>query len=379
MAMVLLGCVSSAGAEFQPEAVGKVETLPARYPEHWVMVHDVSFFHMFEGEVVVVDPLATTVGDQYKGMMPASFIAAYRRGRERNEHYVVETFYSRGGRGGTRTDVVTIYDPATLKVAAEIEIPAKRVTGMPKALMTGFIGGERLLGVYNFTPAQSVTIVDLAERKFVTEVPTPGCGFILPNGKSSFTSICSNGSLLTTHLDAAGHAQGSNKTKVLFDAENDPVFESAAVVDGVAYFPTFSGQVLPIDLKGEEVKAGNVWLLTAEDGAGWRPGGMIPVMADSAGTAYFLMHPEGGEGTHKDGGSEVWVYDLQPGKPGRRSGRIKLENWGLSMGTSGTGEGRLMFVTNTEMGVDVYRIPQGEFVHTLQTGAATPFMVHGAH
>ena len=170
----------SALAAFQPESIGIVETLPAEYPDHWVLVHDFSFFHMMEGEVLVVDPLAEDIGSQYKGMMPASFIAAFERSTVRNEHYVMETFYSRGTRGGERTDVVTIYDPATLLVVDEVIIPSKRITGMPKTSASGLLGNDRFLGVYNFTPAQSVSIVDLEKREFVTEASIPGCSFVIP-------------------------------------------------------------------------------------------------------------------------------------------------------------------------------------------------------
>ena len=371
----LLGSAVTSAADFEPEAVGKVETLPAQYPEHWVMIHDFSFFHMFEGEVLVVDPLAEDIGAQYKGMMPASFIAAYTRSRKRNEHYVTETFYSRGTRGGERTDVVTIWDPASLTVMAEVEIPPKRITGMPKETMVGLIGGERFLGVYNFTPGQSVSIVDLQERTFVGEVPTPGCGFLLPNGRRSFTSICSNGALLTTHLTAKGKLDKATKSEVLFDAQDDPIFEGAALADGTAYFPTFQGNVLPIDISADEINAKDMWALTGPDEKNWRPGGIRPAIADSAGVGYFLMHGHGGEGTHKDGGSEVWVYDLAQGK---RTGRIELKNWGLSLGASGTGDNRLLFVTNSDLAIDVYKLPSAEFVQTLNVGAATPFMVHGA-
>ena len=149
---------------------------------------------------------------------------------------------------------------------------------MPKTMAAGLIAGERFLGVYNFTPGQSVSVVDLSRREFIAEVPTPGCGFLLANGKLSFTSICANGSMLTTHLDDNGKQTGSSKTEVLFDAENDPVFEGAAIVDGIAYFPTFKGQVLPIDVRDETVTAQATWSLTADDEKNWRPGGIRPVL-----------------------------------------------------------------------------------------------------
>ena len=60
--------------EFAPEPVGVIDGLDSAYPSHWVMVRDFSFFHMLEGKVLVIDPLAETLGDQYKGMMTSSFI-----------------------------------------------------------------------------------------------------------------------------------------------------------------------------------------------------------------------------------------------------------------------------------------------------------------
>ncbi len=358
------------------EPMGVIQQLPASYPDHWMMVHDISFFHMSEGEVLVVDPLALTQPTQYKGMMTASFISAYQRGRIRGEHYVVETFTSRGTRGGERTDVVTIYDNAGLKVQGEVTIPSKRVTGMPKPIATGMSPDERLLMVYNFTPAQSVSIVDLETRSFVAEVPTPGCAFVVPTGQRSFFSICANGSLRTTHLDQAGKPAGSELTDKLFDADDDPVFEAFGLSDDVAHFPTFQGRVLPINVAAESPVAGEPWWLTQESERSWRPAGVRPVITDSSGIGYFLMQPDGAEGTHKNGGSEVWVFDM---KSHQRKARLVLRNWGLTLGTSGRGANRLLAVTNDRMQVDIYRLPAGEFVHTLGIEAATPLVVHGAH
>ena len=374
-ALVTTSLSPAAMADFQPEAIGVIEQLPAQYPDHWVLIHDFSFFHMFEGEVLVVDPLAKDIGSQYKGMMPASFIAAFQRSTQRGEQYVMETFYSRGSRGGERTDVVTIYDPASLTVVDEVVIPPKRISGMPKTSATSLLANDRFLGIYNFTPGQSVSIVDLEKRTFVTEVSTAGCGFVIPNGDSSFSSICANGSFLTTNLDDNGEVSSSTKSEVVFDPNNDPVFEGPAISQGTAYFPTFRGQVLPVDVSGKRLKFGDFWWLTGDDERNWRPGGMNVITTDSAGVGYVLMNPNGGEGTHKDGGAEVWMFDLQAQ---RRTSRINLTNWGLSLGTSGTGDNRLLFVTNAEMTVDVYKVPSGDFVHTLNVGAVTPFLVHGA-
>ena len=218
----VFGCIiassSVTNADFKPEPIGIIETLPEQYPDHWIMAQDLSFFHMLEGAVRVIDPSEETTGDQYKGQMTSSFIAVFEHSKVRNEHYVIESFFSRGGRGGKRTDLVTIYDPTSLSVSDEIEIPAKRITGMPKGTQAALIGEkERFLGVYNFTPAQSVSIVDLEKRVFVNEVATEGCGFVIPNGARSFSSICSDGSFLTSSLDTSGALTSSTRTEAMFD------------------------------------------------------------------------------------------------------------------------------------------------------------------
>ena len=373
LVVVLVGSAFSARADFEPDVVGTVEKLPAQYPAHWALVHDFSFFHMLEGKVAVVDPLAETAGEQFKGMMTASFISGFEHSAVRREHYVIESFFSRGGRGGERSEFVTVYDPATLLVAEEISIPNTRITGMPKRIATGLLGGDRFLAVYNFSPGQSVSIVDLESRSFVGEVSTPGCGFVIPNGERSFTSLCSNGALLTTNLDTNGQPSGSSSTNGVIDVQDDPVFEGAILEDGKGYLPTFQGRVVQLDLSGDEIRVDADWWLTNANERNWRPGGMKPMMSDATGAGYFLMNPEGGEGTHKDGGAEVWAYDLAAEQ---RTHRIELKNWGVSIGTSGDADAPLMFVTNAEMGVDVYRLPKGEYVHTLAPIGDTPFMVY---
>ena len=76
---------------------------------------------MLEG-AVRLDPSAETIGGRYKGQMTSSFIGVFKHSQKRNEHYVIESFFSRAV-AEERTDFVTIYDPSSLSVADEIEIP----------------------------------------------------------------------------------------------------------------------------------------------------------------------------------------------------------------------------------------------------------------
>ena len=372
------GFAANAEVEFKPEPIGKVLSLPKPYPSHWIMALDSSFLHMLEGQVVVLDPLAEEVSDQYKGMYTASFMAAIAQSKERNEHYVAETFFSRGGRGGERTDVVAIYDPATLSVIEEIEIPPKRVGAIPKRIAMVLTNDQRFLLVYNFTPAQSVSVVDLESRKFVGEIDTPGCAFVIPTGKRGFSSICSNGALYSVRLNKKGKAASTKRTKAFIDTNDDPVFEAYGSSSDTAYFPTFQGNVQPVKLSGNTAEPKTPWsLVTAKEReAGWRPGGSIPIANDKSGELYVLMHPDGGDGTHKNGGGEIWVYDAANQS---RSRKFELKNWGISLGMTG-GDGRqLLTVVNAELGIDIYDAATGEYLNTIAAHLDTPFRVDGAN
>lgn len=369
--ILAIGC-SAAHADMSPEPFGTVAELDTPYPVNWVVIHDAAFFHMLEGKLQIVDPLAPTLAEQFHGMLPASFIAAYEFSPKRGEHYVIETFFARGSRGGDRTDVVTVWDARKLTVVDEIEIPAKRLSGMPKTTSTALTRDQRFLAIYNFTPAQSLSIVDLERREFVTEIPLAGCGFVIASGKRGLTSICQNGTFLTQRLDRRGHLAGTSRTAVAFDSEDDPVFEAPAIHARRAYFVTFQGEIVPLELRSKPT-LGERWPLNGEGDEGWRPGGMNVISADAAGRLYVLMHPDGREGTHKDGGSEVWVFDPETKT---RLDRVTLRTHGISLATAGEEDGRLLLVTTAEMGVDVYRATSGEFVHTLRTGAETPFLIH---
>ena len=72
---------------------------------------------------------------------------------------------------------------------------------IPCSLRRLLTDDERFLLIYNFTPAQSVSVVDIGERKFVGEVETAGCALVYPTGRRSFFSICSDGALLVMTLD----------------------------------------------------------------------------------------------------------------------------------------------------------------------------------
>ena len=115
--------------------------------------------------------------------------------------------------------------------------------------------------------------------------------------------------------------------------------------------------------------------MLGEGDEGWRPGGW-QFNAVNGTDLYILMHPEGRNGSHKDGGPEVWVFDLESHQ---RRARIKLKTWGFSLMVT-PDEDPLMVVTNAQMALDVYRANTGEYLRTLGPHSQeTPFVVYPAN
>lgn len=310
------------------EPVPAVETLPSLWPSSWVLVHDLNFTSLLDGRVVVVDTATST--HNLKGVMPAAQFASFIASKARAEIYVAETFYSRLTRG-ERTDVLTIYDTATLAPKGEIILPDnKRAQIVSTRNTLQLINNDTWALVFNFTPASSVTIVDLAERKVLGDVDLPGCAMLYPSGPRGFATLCADGTMTTIALDAQG-AVASTKTGQAFNnIDADPMFMMPAMVGRTAWFVTFKGNIRGIDMAGAQAIEKPAFALGTAEGASpeWRPGGWQVITADAAGRLYVLMSPAGKEGSHKEGGSEVWVIDPATKK---RLQRIKLAAPGLSI------------------------------------------------
>lgn len=361
----------------EPETHGIVNSLPAKYPPHWILVHDAAFFHMLEGRLIVIDADAETEARQYKGMFNISFMGNIAQATTRPELYATEIFYTRGTRG-KRSDVLTIFDKSNLKAIGEVVLPGdKSFRGMPERYAVTLIDDEKLLLVFNLNPATSVTVIDIVNRKILNEVSTPGCSLIYPTGKRGFSSICSNGAILTTQLNAAGKVLSQKRVDPFFSVADAPIFERPAIIKGIAYFPDFLGEIHPVDLNGAVADPGKPWFIATveERKSGWRPSGIGIIDTDSAGNFYIIMQANGHEGSQGEGGQEVWVVNP---KTKKRLRRIKLQTQGLSLCVTKDRD-PLLVVTNANMNLEVYRAKNGSYVRTISGfGQETPLMLFGA-
>jgi methylamine dehydrogenase heavy chain len=287
--------------------------------------------------------------------------------------YSPETYFSRGTRG-ERTDVITFYDPQNLKPTGEVIIPPKRFTAMPTHNYFALTDDSHFLIIYNFTPAQSVSIVDVKERRLVGETPTPGCALVLPSGALSFQMMCGDGSLMTVTLNDKGEVTNKQRNDPFFDPGADPVTEKAVRWGDTWIFVSFRGEVYPVDVSGDRPRPGKSWSLfsTAEQLESWRPGGIQHLAVhEASGKLYALVH-QGGADSHKDPGKDVWVYDL---KAQKQIQKIKLDKLATSIQLSKDDTPLMFSIFIGAPTLDVYDAASGKLLRSVDEIGFTPTLL----
>jgi methylamine dehydrogenase heavy chain len=361
---------AAAAAAFAPDAAGKVASLPATPSPHWVWINDIDLPHLPDGRAVLVD------GDSGRFLGSLSTGFSFERivlSRDGKVIFSPEAYFARGSRGA-RTDVVTLYDTVHLAPLGEIAIPAKRSSNFPTMANAELTDDGQFLLIYNFTPAQSITVVNTQTRQFVGEIETAGCALAYPTGARSFFSICADGTLLDVRLNDAGAAISSQRTAPMFDTRQDPVAERPVRLGDTWLFVSFGGVVYPIVVQKNTPTRGSTWsLLTVADRAQhWRPGGTQELAVHAAQNRLFVIMHQGGLETHKDDGKDVWVYDLT------RHARVQSIALRTSTGSiQVTRDAKpLLFSISGENGtLSVYDATSGEFLRSVDAVATTPTLL----
>jgi methylamine dehydrogenase heavy chain len=343
------------------------EQLAPRASPHWVWVNDINFFSMPDGQAFLVD------GDNGRmlGMLSTGYsFNSLILPKSGDVIYSPESYYSRGTRGA-RTDVITLYDTQHLQPLGEIVIPPKRSSNMPMNAAAALTDDERFLVVYNFTPAQSVSIVDVRARKFLGEIDTAGCALVYPTGPRTFFSVCGDGAVLHVTLGEDGKLAKRIHSPALFDAMKDPLTEKAVRVGDTWYFASFQGTVYPIHATPRGVELAAKWGLVsaAEQAQGWRSGGLQHLAAHRpSGRLFAIMH-RGGLETHKDPGTDIWVYDLTTRK---RVQQISTKHKAGSIAVS-QDDKPLLFTCFIESNVlDIYDALSGHYLRSVESLGQTP-------
>ncbi len=280
-----------------------VATLPP-VGDHWLWVPDRLLGHSLLFDADSGDVLGMI--DSPLTLTPQAPIVA----DDRDEIYSVDVAYSRGLRG-SRTDFLTIYDLETLSYKDEIVFPTHAATGNTSIGYSSRIG-PRFFGVFNQFPATSISILDLDNRRFVAEIGVAGCSGLYAIDALRFATLCGDGTVTVIELTSEGRLAKLTRSAKFFDTLEDPVFTSAGRVGSRWVFVSFLGNVYDVDFSGAVPVAAPAWsvLGDGEDGSTWRPGGLQLVALHAASERLFVVMHEGGPGTHKDAGPEIWSFDL---------------------------------------------------------------------
>ncbi len=354
----------------QVDEFGLVEKVPAQPAPHWLWIFDPNFISFADGRAHLID------GDsgRYLGSLNTGYVHArlnfppsYR------EIYSAETYYSRHV-GGTRTDLIRVYDPINLSLIAEIKIPDKRATTIPRLHNTTLSDDGRFMLVFNLTPATSVSVIDVEARSFVGEIEIPGCALVIATGGMRFLSLCGDGSVLLYQLDKHGRLIEKKRSQPFFDADKDPILENGVRYRNQWLFPSVEGLLYSIDISGDELVFPEPWSLLDEQdrNEGWRTGGMQQIAVNAAhGLLYSIMH-QGTADTYEHAGPEIWVYEL---KTKKRIKRIITQRVAISIHVSPDEKPLLFSLPDTEATLDIYDGLSGKHLRTVRELGVTPFLM----
>ena len=353
---------TSAYARIEPETIGQ-ETLGTPQPT-WLMVHD------FGGAAYVFD---AATGDMHGLLSLSVYTPAVATNLGDKEIYAAESFFSRGVHG-SRSDVLTIYDLETLSPKAEVEIPQK-IAALPYRQYIALLDDNRHVGVFNLTPAFSVSVVDVASQEFVGEISTPGCALVMQTPGRGFLQMCGDGTLQLIRLNGDGGENARVRSDAFFSVDDDPVFDKPVPTADGWLLISYGGKVFDVTVDGDAISISDPWSVVSDDDRAekWGPGGgQLIAYHEGLDLMYVLMN-QVGEFAHDSAGSEVWVFDRGAQ---RRIGRITLEHAGTQLWISQTDE-PLLAVTGEDQKLHIFDGIKLTLTRSIAEAGTAPGLLQG--
>ena len=301
----LIALTVSARAELPSEDIGRVLRLPERAGDHWLWVPDRLFRHsvLFDGDS------GRMLGAIDSGLQVSPRAPLWSR--ERGEIYNVDTTYARGHRG-ERHDYLVIYDSQSLEVKGDVELPPKTADTGTGIALVGLLDGDRFVVVLNQSPGSSVSVVDVQTKQLVAEVQTAGCAAVFPAGPLRFGMLCGDGTAINVHLKPDGALDRIRRSPSFFDVVDDPITEKGVRDGSTWWFASFGGLLYEVSFESDAPTPKAPWPLLSEEELeeGYRIGGAQHLAYHPGTKRLYSVTHQGGPGSHKDPGDEIWVYDL---------------------------------------------------------------------
>lgn len=316
-------------AELPPEDIGDHTQFDRAAHQHLVWVTDFAVPYAAEGRSYLFD---ADSGDMISMINNGFWFNGLTLPDTRNEILATETHFSRTTRG-ERTDIVVSYDAETFMPTREITIPPKRASMVKMQGQHALTDDERFYGQINFTPAQSLSIVDLETGAFTAEIDTPGCMNVYAGGNRQFHMLCGDGSFMTLTVDDQGALASKTRSAPLFEPFEDPITISGARDGAHWYFVSFAGQIFKFTMGADGVVLADQWDAISEDERAdeWLISGFQHLAVHGASNRLYLLTHQGTPETFEDPGTEVWVFDADTHQ---RLDEISLENRAISIAVS---------------------------------------------
>ena len=288
--------------------------------------------------------------------------------------YSYGSFYTRNTYG-ERTDVVLIFDIETASPIGEVEIPA-RAAGIGHAGMISVIN-DSFVGVFNLTPAQSVSLVDIRTNAFANEISLAGCSSMYPIAEG-FMSICGDGTVQYIEVSNSGQEVSRVRSDSFFDLTVDPVYDYASPAADGYMIMSFDGYLRKAYLDGDEVIVTEAFNINPEnDGEAdingvvrepddnWRIGGRQPfAYHDEGALLATVMHQGGGQETFEKAGTEIWTFNM---RTGNRGYRLKLDEGETASAVMFTPDAEPLMLIQTNEGLRVHDPRTGRHLRTISS------------
>lgn len=366
--VALLGAATAASlaaAQSYDSIIGEAGTLPT--PDaHWFSVKGDDIAYLVNGDEGRVEGTLTL----------SMFSPAIEPAIDSGRIYTYGSYYTRTYYGD-RTDVVQVFDLESTIPVKEVEIPPKSA-GIGHPGMIGLID-ERFIGVWNITPAMSVSIVDTANDRFVGEISTPGCAGVYPVD-SGFFMACADGRVQYVAIDSTGAETARVRSDAFFTIDRDPVFDYAVPNgDGGWLFLSLEGQVFEASLADGGVTVSAPWSINPRDVEGatdlngvpidpddsWRVGGRQAFAYNAKQKLLVtIMHEGGGQETFEDPGTQIWAFSTETR---RRAYILELDDEILAGSVELTADDAplLLVSTNNDGELQVYDALSSRLLHRI--------------